>query len=253
MRFSYPLRMSVIKRGDKEQKLAAFVSSYFSEIRDAQDILLIARSIDSPVVKAIAAAAPRVAAAGCAVRIILAQADREALPESWSIGGGLSIDCELRWARNPRLLEAHTPIEKPEDIARYRLIDHSTRPHSWEHWFRSVGAEMPQIHWGPRLEHFFMIIEAARAGLGMALLPTFLMEEELRTGTLIAPFKTRVSGPGIRSPRNSSMRGPMSPWSAAAIASRHRTCSTKASRGVARTQSILVSAIRPSPARSPRR
>jgi hypothetical protein len=33
MRFSYPLRMSVIKRGDKEQKLAAFVSSYFSEIR----------------------------------------------------------------------------------------------------------------------------------------------------------------------------------------------------------------------------
>lgn len=103
---------------------------------------------------------------------------------------------EVQVVCSPRLLEAHTPIEKPEDIARYRLIDHSTRPHSWEHWFRSVGAEMPQIHWGPRLEHFFMIIEAARAGLGMALLPTFLMEEELRTGTLIAPFKTRVSGPG---------------------------------------------------------
>ncbi len=116
MRFSYPLRMSVIKRGDKEQKLAAFVSSYFSEIRAAQDILLIARSIDSPVVKAIAAAAPRVAAAGCAVRIILAQADREALPESWSIGGSLSIDCELRWARNPRLLEAHEQLVMGSDF-----------------------------------------------------------------------------------------------------------------------------------------
>ncbi len=116
MRFSYPLRMSVIKRGDKEQKLAAFVAAYFSQARDAQDILLIARSIDSPVMKAVAAAAPHVAAAGCAVRIILAQADREALPESWTIGGAVPVDCELRWARNRRLLEAHEQLVMGSDF-----------------------------------------------------------------------------------------------------------------------------------------
>jgi hypothetical protein len=116
MRFSYPLRMSVIKRGDKEQKLAAFVATYFSQAPNAQDILLIARSIDSPVVKAIAAAAPQVAAAGCSVRIILAQADREALPESWTIGGTVPVDCELRWARNRRLLEAHEQLVMGSDF-----------------------------------------------------------------------------------------------------------------------------------------
>ncbi len=116
MRFSYPLRMSVIKRGDKEQKLAAFVAAYFSQARDAQDILLIARSIDSPVVRAIAAAAAHVAASGCGVRIILAQADREALPESWTIGGAVPVDCELRWARNRRLLEAHEQLVMGSDF-----------------------------------------------------------------------------------------------------------------------------------------
>jgi len=103
---------------------------------------------------------------------------------------------EVQVVCSPLLLDDDNPLDTPSDIARYRLIDHSTRPNSWEHWFRSVGAEMPQINWGPRLEHFFMIIEAAKAGLGMALLPTFLIEEELRTGTLVAPFKSRVSGPG---------------------------------------------------------
>jgi LysR family transcriptional regulator, glycine cleavage system transcriptional activator len=103
---------------------------------------------------------------------------------------------EVQVVCSPILVDPDRPLDHPGDITRYRLIEHSTRPHSWEHWFRSVGAELSPIDWGPRLEHFFMIIEAAKAGLGMALLPTFLIEEELRTGSLIAPFKTRVSGPG---------------------------------------------------------
>jgi len=103
---------------------------------------------------------------------------------------------EVQVVCSPLLLDEQSPLDTPNDIARYRLIDHSTRPNSWEHWFRSVGTEMPTVRWGPRLEHFFMIIEAAKAGLGMALLPTFLIEEELGSGALVAPFKTRVSGPG---------------------------------------------------------
>jgi DNA-binding transcriptional LysR family regulator len=50
--------------------------------------------------------------------------------------------------------------------------------------------------WGPSLEHFFMIIQAAIAGLGVALLPSFLVEDEIRNGTLVAPFPVRVAGPG---------------------------------------------------------
>ena len=41
-----------------------------------------------------------------------------------------------------------------------------------------------------------MIIEAAKAGLGMALLPTFLIQQELLQGQLVSPFPERIAGPG---------------------------------------------------------
>ncbi|MDE1992441.1 MAG: LysR family transcriptional regulator, partial [Rhizobiaceae bacterium] len=81
-------------------------------------------------------------------------------------------------------------------LRHHPLIRHSTRPHSWEHWFRSVGASAENLRWGPSLEHFFMIIQAAICGLGIAVLPSFLVEDELRNGTLIAPFPVRIAGPG---------------------------------------------------------
>lgn len=103
---------------------------------------------------------------------------------------------EVQVVCSPVLLEGKPPLHSPAQLASFRLIDHSTRPESWEHWFRSIGSDLPSIDWGPRLEHFFMIIEAAKAGLGMALLPTFLIEEELAAGQLISPFPERISGPG---------------------------------------------------------
>ncbi len=103
---------------------------------------------------------------------------------------------EIQVVCSPRLLEGKPPLSHPRELASYRLIDHSTRPDSWEYWFRSIGSELPEINWGPRLEHFFMIIEAAKAGLGMALVPTFLIEEELVQEQLISPFPQRIAGPG---------------------------------------------------------
>ena len=81
-------------------------------------------------------------------------------------------------------------------LRQHRLIRHSTRPHGWDHWFRTVGLAATDLHWGPSLEHFFMIIQAAVAGLGVALVPRFLVDEQLRNGQLVAPFPDRVAGPG---------------------------------------------------------
>jgi DNA-binding transcriptional LysR family regulator len=103
---------------------------------------------------------------------------------------------EVQVVCSPILLEDSSPLTSPSQLGNYRLIDHSTRPDSWEYWFRSIGAELPALNWGARLEHFFMIIEAAKAGLGMALLPTFLIEQELLNGQLVSPFPERVAGPG---------------------------------------------------------
>lgn len=103
---------------------------------------------------------------------------------------------EIQVVCSPALMTGDHPIDSFDALRRHRLIRHSTRPNGWDHWFRSVGAQRQDLQWGPSLEHFFMIIQAAVAGLGVALLPSFLVEDEIRSGALVAPFPVRVSGPG---------------------------------------------------------
>jgi DNA-binding transcriptional LysR family regulator len=43
-------------------------------------------------------------------------------------------------------------------------------------------------------EHFYLLIQAAACGLGIALVPRLLVEEELRRGHVVAPFGF-ITGP----------------------------------------------------------
>jgi hypothetical protein len=70
-------------------------------------LLVVARSLDSPVVKAIAGLDQTIAAIGGGVRLILAQLDDEA---QCLAGTALSCRHEIRWARHPRLIEAHEQL-----------------------------------------------------------------------------------------------------------------------------------------------
>lgn len=97
---------------------------------------------------------------------------------------------------SPKLMQGPHPLTSYDALRFHPLIQHSTRPHSWDHWFRSVGTPRDYLRWGPSFEHFFMITQAAIAGLGVALLPSFLVEDELRNGALHQPFPVRIAGPG---------------------------------------------------------
>lgn len=97
---------------------------------------------------------------------------------------------------SPKLMQGPNAVTDYASLCHHPLIRHSTRPHGWEHWFRSVGVSAGNLRWGPSLEHFFMIIQAAIAGLGIAVLPSFLVGDELRSGTLVSPFSVRIAGPG---------------------------------------------------------
>lgn len=105
--------MSVTRRGEKEQRLGEFICEYLAEVQHAlpqpgAEILLIARSVESPVVKAVAAQAAGIVAAGYSVRMIVAQTDT--MPRGWSLSDAVEVDCEVRWARKPRLIEAHEQL-----------------------------------------------------------------------------------------------------------------------------------------------
>jgi hypothetical protein len=103
-----PLRASVSRHEDKEQRLKQFVHHHLRMASDrAHQLLVVARSLDSPVVKAIVGLEQAITAVGGSVRLILAQVDDEA---QCLAGSAMRCKHEIRWARHPRLIEAHEQL-----------------------------------------------------------------------------------------------------------------------------------------------
>ncbi len=76
-----------------------------------------------------------------------------------------------------KLLDRHGPIQRPADLLAHRLIHTASRRHAWEDWLHVHGVRLPTD--APRLEfgHFFMGIEAAREGKGVAIVPSIFLEQ----------------------------------------------------------------------------
>jgi len=84
----------------------------------------------------------------------------------------------------PALLAGRPALEHPGEVQAFPLLQLTTRPQAWTGWLRAAGVEAPEAPRGPRFEEFHMIIQAAIAGLGLAVLPRFLIQEELAAGRL---------------------------------------------------------------------
>jgi len=80
----------------------------------------------------------------------------------------------------------HTP--KPDDLRQFSLLHIATRPNGWRDWLKAANLEGIDGENGPKFEHFTMAMQAAIAGLGVALLPTFAIGDEMANGRIIAPF-----------------------------------------------------------------
>jgi LysR family glycine cleavage system transcriptional activator len=85
-------------------------------------------------------------------------------------------------------------LKEPADLRRAALLQMSTRPQAFEDWLRSKGISGVDGRRGPRFEHHQMVLQAAIAGLGVAVLPTFVCEDELASGRVVEAFAdTRVA------------------------------------------------------------
>ncbi|WP_424434919.1 LysR substrate-binding domain-containing protein [Planktotalea sp.] len=75
------------------------------------------------------------------------------------------------------------------------LLHIQTRPDAWNTWLASHGAPVPGSA-GARFDQFSTITQAAIHGLGVALLPDFIAEQELASGRLITAYggPTRALG-----------------------------------------------------------
>jgi LysR family glycine cleavage system transcriptional activator len=82
-----------------------------------------------------------------------------------------------------RLLE--TPgTWRTESVLELRLLHLTTRPAAWPAWAAAAGIAGVNLLKGPRFELQSMLIGAACAGQGLALLPRFLIEDPLERGEL---------------------------------------------------------------------
>ena len=83
---------------------------------------------------------------------------------------------------------------QPADVFNFTLIHQSTRPHAWRDWLRQAGINDVQgASTGPKYELFSMIAQAVKAGLGLAVLPRFLVADDIADGSLALPFETALS------------------------------------------------------------
>jgi LysR family glycine cleavage system transcriptional activator len=82
----------------------------------------------------------------------------------------------------PRLLVEQS-LERPADLYGMPLLQLETRPQAWTEWFEGAGLE-PPAPGGMMFEEISTIAQATVAGLGISLLPRFLIESELNGGDL---------------------------------------------------------------------
>jgi len=79
-------------------------------------------------------------------------------------------------------------LHKPADLRGATLLQITTRPQAFSEWFAQQGVTGIDGRRGPRFEHHAMVLQAAVAGLGVAVLPAFVVEAELAAGRVVEPF-----------------------------------------------------------------
>jgi LysR family transcriptional regulator, glycine cleavage system transcriptional activator len=86
------------------------------------------------------------------------------------------------------------PLQSPQELLSLPLLHLSSRPDAWSNWARSIACPIDgEVNRSATFEQFLMLTQAAVAGAGAALIPTFLVQPELEAGTLIIPFDLKAA------------------------------------------------------------
>ncbi len=89
---------------------------------------------------------------------------------------------------SPSLIAPRTQLT-PQELAQLPLLQQSTRPHAWRQWFESTGYSPGNELVGARYELFFMSLQAAAVGLGVALVPEYDIGDDVAQGRLVIPIR----------------------------------------------------------------
>ncbi|HEY0289229.1 MAG TPA: LysR family transcriptional regulator [Pseudomonas sp.] len=88
-----------------------------------------------------------------------------------------------RFARFEQL--QHAPVQA---LIEESLLQTTSRPQAWPSWARQNGIDPEALRFGQGFEHLYYLLEAAVAGLGIAIAPEPLVADDLKAGRLAAPW-----------------------------------------------------------------
>lgn len=91
----------------------------------------------------------------------------------------------------PNFQQTHT-LRRPQDAVGIPRLLHGQAERVWAQWAEFYGVYDMQVLAGPRFEQYSVLIQAAQAGLGLALIPAFLVRDNLAAGTLVEPLTAPI-------------------------------------------------------------
>jgi DNA-binding transcriptional LysR family regulator len=71
------------------------------------------------------------------------------------------------------------------------LLHTTSRPQAWPEWAELSGVSPASLHYGQGFTRLFYLLEAAVAGLGVAIAPAQLVQDDVKVGRLLAPWGFR--------------------------------------------------------------
>ncbi|WP_084168876.1 transcriptional regulator GcvA [Paraburkholderia acidipaludis] len=136
---------------------------------------------------------------GVDVRVQTSSESVESLNDAWDViirGGpdtfyGYSTRPFLHEERipvcSPALLK-RLPLRRTNDLQRHILLHTASLPRLWPEWL--AKADHPALVPASNLtfDHFYLTVQAAIDGVGVAMGPTALIVDDLATGRLVTPF-----------------------------------------------------------------
>ena len=88
-----------------------------------------------------------------------------------------------RYARYAQLCDAPASVLLDES-----LLHTTSRPQAWPSWAQQNAIQAKDLKYGQGFEHLYYLLEAAVAGLGVAIAPEPLVAQDLQAGRLAAPW-----------------------------------------------------------------
>ncbi|WP_246659358.1 LysR substrate-binding domain-containing protein [Rhizobium sp. FY34] len=123
---------------------------------------------------------------------------REPIDVAIRHGLGIYPGLEVAWlmapemivVASPELLRSRSPVVTPADCLGLPLLHDMDRA-DWRLWFEALEVEAPLDLKGPSFSDDHLMVRAAVAGQGLALVRNVYASDEVRSGRLVSPIDTK--------------------------------------------------------------